>query len=99
MLEGSASGQSLLSVNWINYMVHGRNWLQKRRTTSKDGNRLVLTKLKIAIQFDIIPFEIIKKIDHHCSFYFSLPKPKMANSDLNRLLKSDEIQSALRLPK
>lgn len=30
---------------------------------------------------------------------FSLPKPKMTNSDLSRLLKSDEIQSALRLPK
>ncbi|XP_061164101.1 large ribosomal subunit protein uL4-like isoform X2 [Saccostrea echinata] len=30
---------------------------------------------------------------------YNLPKPKMTNSDLTRLLKSDEIQSALRLPK
>nr|XP_034326412.1 60S ribosomal protein L4 [Crassostrea gigas] len=30
---------------------------------------------------------------------YNLPKPKMTNSDLSRLLKSDEIQSALRLPK
>ena len=30
---------------------------------------------------------------------YNLPMPKMNNNDLSRLLKSDEIQKALRAPK
>lgn len=35
MLDDSVFGLSLLSVNWTEYMVHGKNWLPIKKITSR----------------------------------------------------------------